>query len=55
MTKRAYIANELSGRGYRNFEDIPDELFDYLPENLDNEDETDFTITAGANDPLFIY
>lgn len=35
MTKKSYVLNELRCYGFRRFDDIPDEMFDYLPENLD--------------------
>lgn len=42
MSQKDYLINELGRFGFdwRNVEEIPDDLLDYLPENLDNENET---------------
>ena len=41
MTWKSYCKNELAGyiTNYKKFEDIPTEMFDYLPENLERDDE----------------
>lgn len=56
MTMKAYISNELSGRGFSRFDEIPEEMFDYLPEFLDNEEDSeDLVLTANISDPLAIF
>lgn len=32
MTEKTYILDQLHGYGYEKFEDIPDEMLDYIPE-----------------------
>ena len=55
MTMKAYITNELSGRGYKRFDEIPEEMFDYLPEYLEDEDSKELVLTADGNEPLAIF
>jgi hypothetical protein len=39
MTQKTYILNQLRCYGFKRYDDIPDEMFDYLPENLDLSNE----------------
>ena len=55
MTMKTYIRNEFSGRGFSRFDEIPEEMFDYLPERLDRDEDEDFLITAEANDLGFMF
>lgn len=41
MTQKFYTMHEFEGRGFRNYEDIPEEMLDYLPENMDQDDDSD--------------
>lgn len=40
MTMKAYTMQELSGRGFDRFEEIPEEMLDYLPENIEQDENT---------------
>lgn len=57
MTTKTYIMHELEGRGYSRFDQIPEEMLDYLPENLDNDEdlEESIIINDGPNSPWFIH
>lgn len=57
MTTKAYIMHELEGRGYSRFNDIPEELLDYLPENMEDEDEDEecLILDEGRNSPWFVH
>ena len=56
MTTKAYIMHELEGRGYSRYEQVPEEMLDYLPENMDNEDEEEnFIVDDGRNSPWFVH
>lgn len=55
MTQKAYIMHELAGRGYTRYDQVPEEMLDYLPENLDDEqDEDDRIIDDGGFSPWYI-
>lgn len=54
MTTKAYIMHELEGRGYSRFDQVPEEMLDYLPENLDSEDKDDDIYDDGDWSPWYI-
>lgn len=59
MTQKNYAVKELSCYGFNKFEDIPEEMLDYLPENLDqdNDENTlpwDFDEVETPAEKLFI-
>lgn len=39
MTQKTYILDQLHGYGYRKFEEIPEEMFDYIPEFMELSNE----------------
>jgi len=39
MTMKKYAVKELSCYGYNKYEDIPEEMLDFLPENMESDDE----------------
>lgn len=39
MTQAIYALREFEGRGFKKFEDIPEEMFDYLPENMEDDND----------------
>lgn len=39
MSNKEYILDQLHGYGYKKAEDIPDEMLDFIPENLELCDE----------------
>ena len=41
MTMKKHAVNQLSCYGYNKFEDIPEEMLDFLPENMESDDEDD--------------
>ena len=41
MTMKKHAVNQLSCYGYNKFEDIPEEMLDFLPENMESNDEDD--------------
>ena len=41
MTMKKYAVKELSCYGYNKYEDIPEEMLDFLPENMESDDEDD--------------
>lgn len=56
MTTKAYIMHELEGRGYSRYEQVPEEMLDYLPENMDNDDEEEsFIVDDGRNSSWFVH
>lgn len=54
MTQKAYIMHELAGRGFSRFEDVPEEMLDYMPENLDGEEDHD-VYDDGRESPWFVH
>lgn len=43
MTTKAYVKEQMKYYGFTDFNHIPDEMMDYLPENLDrDEDQEEF-------------
>lgn len=54
MTTKAYIMHELEGRGYSRFEDLPEEMLDYLPENLEEESDNEIT-DDGRESPWYVH
>jgi len=42
MTEKTYIMREMEGRGFNRFNEIPEEMLDYLPENLDKDDDSEW-------------
>ena len=58
MTMKKHAVNQLSCYGFNKYEDIPDEMLDYLPENLDDDgDDTlprDFDEAETPAEKLFI-
>lgn len=55
MTTKAYIMHELEGRGYSRFDQVPEEMFDYLPENMEQEDDDNFIIDEGSDSPWYTH
>ena len=48
--------HELEGRGYSRYEQVPEEMLDYLPENMDNDDEEEsFIVDDGRNSSWFVH
>lgn len=41
MTMKKHAVNQLSCYGYNKFEEIPEEMLDFLPENMESDDEDD--------------
>ena len=39
MTQKTYVLNQMRCYGYERIDEIPDEMLDYLPENMDLTDE----------------
>lgn len=54
MTQKAYIMHELAGRGYSRFEEVPEEMLDYMPENLEGEEDHD-VFDDGRESPWFVH
>lgn len=44
MTMKKHAVNQLSCYGYNKFEDIPEEMLDFLPENMDSDTDEDGTL-----------
>lgn len=44
MTMKKHAVNQLSCYGYNKFEDIPEEMLDYIPENMDSDIDEDGTL-----------
>ena len=51
MTYKTYAKQELAGyiTAYKRFDDIPEEMYDYLPENLERDDDEDVYIPETFN------
>ena len=45
MTMKKHAVNQLSCYGYNKFEDIPEEMLDYIPENMDADTDEDGTLS----------
>ena len=54
MTTKAYIMHELEGRGFSRFDDLPDEMLDYMPEYMEDEDE-ELIINDGRESPWYVH
>lgn len=39
MTQLTHIQFDLDGRRFKDIDDIPDEMLDYLPENMEDDDD----------------
>lgn len=44
MTMKKHAINQLSCYGYNKFEDIPEEMLDYIPENMESDTDEDGTL-----------
>ena len=44
MTMKKHAVNQLCCYGYNKFEDIPEEMLDYIPENMDSDTDEDGTL-----------
>lgn len=44
MTMKKHAVNQLSCYGYNKFEDIPEEMLDYIPENMEEDTDEDGTL-----------
>ena len=44
MTMKKHAVNQLSCYGYNKFEDIPEEMLDYIPENMESDTDEDGTL-----------
>lgn len=53
MTMKNYIMHEMCGRGYSRFDQIPDEMFDYLPENLEENEDDGCIVDDGQYSPWY--
>ena len=54
MTQKAYIMHELAGRGYSRFDDVPEEMLDYLPENMEGDVDTEIH-DDGPDSPWYVH
>lgn len=54
MTMKAYIKNEMCGRGFARFDDIPEEMFDYLPEMLEDDMNFEDICNSASKEAEFI-
>lgn len=43
MTIKRHAVNQLSCYGFNRFEDIPEEFLDYLPENIESDEEEELS------------
>ena len=41
LTPKSYATMQLAGYGFTRFCDIPEEMLDYLPENLERDEDED--------------
>ena len=55
MTQKAYIMHELAGRGYSRFDEVPEEMLDYMPENLEGEEDHDVFFDDGRESPWYVH
>lgn len=50
MTMKTYIKDQMACYGYSRFDEIPEEMLDYLPEMLEDENNLDDMLDTFTND-----